>query len=83
MVCEILDRQNSWAVGVGNKVVENFLLRISFWVQSKPTGRKPPNKRKKRDARTRTRTEDLVITSHALYQLSHASELDVHEYNPI
>lgn len=32
-------------------------------------------KNAKSSARTRIRTEDLMITSHALYQLSHASEL--------
>ena len=30
-------------------------------------------KKQKDIARTRIRTEDLMITSHALYQLSHAS----------
>ena len=33
------------------------------------------SKKKGRSARTRTRTEDLIITSDALYQLSHASWL--------
>ena len=37
------------------------------------TGKRLTNKKKY--ARTRIRTEDLMITSHALYQLSHASFL--------
>ena len=32
-------------------------------------------KKNKKNARTRIRTEDLIITSDALYQLSHTSEL--------
>ena len=33
------------------------------------------SRKSKEDARTRIRTEDLIITSDALYQLSHASDL--------